>query len=531
MSSSKRCPFHFRLLVLSVVAVFGPFWLYHLRLNVSQTLMQHTPLLALAAGVLAIQRIRAYSDSKQQVAVNLHFIVWGFLGIACLACAIYLPSNWLGSFGGILSLWSLAWAYGGKPFTDRLRSSWALLFLCLPVPFNWAQIGISRLQQLATWLASTGLDLIGVRHVPYGVTVQSAKNIYFVEEACSGVNSLFAALAAVGFYLAYKNFSTIRSLVLLTLTLGWVVFANALRVFLIVMLDINAGFDLTSGIAHEFLGYGTFLFALAMAISSERLVQFIVPLPKRNAAAEFNKSTGYFAPLTHLWFGNWSTSNSVVASLSALLIISHLSLLVPTSKLLFAQSQTPIEFHAAIDKDFNNASLLPASIDDWNVTNFERKDRSKLAELFGATSLVWTIEKDDHTAVVSIDGMFRGWHDVSKCYKNSGWNIAQYEHLRTSASDFDNIVELRMRRGTQEYGMVVFGLLNQKGKYTPAPDAYSVWNRQQLKNEAAEGLYQVQILCERKDPIDPDLADEIHELFRHIENIFANTLESRIKGA
>ena len=70
-----------------------------------------------------------------------------------------------------------------------------------------------------------------------------------VEEACSGIHSLFSCLCAVIFVCVIRKSGFLRIVINAVQTTGWVIAANAVRVFLVIYafsewdLPLDKGFD------------------------------------------------------------------------------------------------------------------------------------------------------------------------------------------------------------------------------------------------------------------------------------------------
>src|SRR5205807_2642759 len=98
------------------------------------------------------------------------------------------------------------------------------------------------------------LDLVGVYHVLAGNVVEVGGRPLLVEEACSGIHSLFAVLAVTWFYAGWTRRAPLPAGVLLVAAVGWVLAANVTRVVAVAWADDAWGLDLATGWAHDALG-------------------------------------------------------------------------------------------------------------------------------------------------------------------------------------------------------------------------------------------------------------------------------------
>ena len=65
---------------------------------------------------------------------------------------------------------------------------------------------------------------------------------------------------------------------------------------------------------------------------------------------------------------------------------------------------------------------LPAKLDDWSVVKYKIDNRERGSDL-GKRSDQWTYRAPDYMAQVSLDQPFPGWHELTTCYRNSGWEL------------------------------------------------------------------------------------------------------------
>ena len=67
--------------------------------------------------------------------------------------------------------------------------------MTLPFPAGYDDKLIQFLQRQSSHLTSMILDCIGILHLPAGNVLELAQKRLFVDEACSGVDSLYALMA------------------------------------------------------------------------------------------------------------------------------------------------------------------------------------------------------------------------------------------------------------------------------------------------------------------------------------------------
>ncbi|VAX41873.1 hypothetical protein MNBD_PLANCTO02-1902, partial [hydrothermal vent metagenome] len=198
---------------------------------------QFFPIIPLGAAWLAYSRFKGI-ESLSQGKLIWRIPLWG-MAITLYFFAARLNSPWLAAFSFQLSLWALISSLGGKQLCVAMLPAWFFLWLAVPLPLGIDVQLIQTMQQVATVWASGFLDVCGYRHLVAGVTVIFPERSFLVEEACSGIHSLFAVVACSLFYLLQSKRGIIRSIFIMISAIFWVVVANAFRVFLVTVLSIQ----------------------------------------------------------------------------------------------------------------------------------------------------------------------------------------------------------------------------------------------------------------------------------------------------
>jgi exosortase B len=105
-----------------------------------------------------------------------------------------------------------------------------------------------------------------------GVVILIGPYQLLVQDACSGMNSIFA-LSAIGvFYVyAFRWQEKIRGLVLMTLIVPITIFANFLRVITLVLIAYYGGVDKIEGPLHDLTGIALFIVAIALMLLCDGL--------------------------------------------------------------------------------------------------------------------------------------------------------------------------------------------------------------------------------------------------------------------
>ncbi|NNJ26273.1 exosortase U [Alienimonas chondri] len=374
--------------------------------------------------------------------------------------AIWLGTPWLALVAAFLAVPACIYSLGGGTAVRPIVPAWVAIWTTLPPPFQWDERLVLRLQRVAADLASTALDLLGRRHLPSGVTVELPGRSYFVEEACSGVNSLYALVAVTALGLAWARRSWPRWLILLPVAVLWAVAANAVRVTAAVELSAGYGWPVAEGIGHEALGVLTFALAAGLTLSTDALLALIVP-PRANAAADSLEDDLEDEPDTVTevgWLPRTALPRPVIWGTAAglLLIVAAWDFTEGADQRSVVAVEVPDTLKPASE------SSLPALWNGWRRVGFRNVVRER-GHIDGTYSSIWSYRRGSIRAEVSMDGPFvDGWHDLQLCYTNSGWNctdavdrvVAQDQRADGSAGDVYTRLDLEQPLGRR--GVVFF---------------------------------------------------------------------------
>lgn len=252
---------------------------------------QYFPVLILAVAILFASRW----DRNLRLPSRLGWIFGGIsLGITAIAVVVWSP--WLSC---------LAFLFGIGSFfasqKEREKDAWGLLalwppcWLLLRLPLNLDLQLTTNLQSLTANISSYVLDLMGHSHRLTGNVFHLPKGALFVEDACSGVQSLFSLLFCATLLVCWQR----RSVALLPLYLVtaafWAGVMNIARVTIIAIGQEVLDMDLAHGWRHSVVGYVCLFGAIVMLISSDRLFRILFyPVPEDSESQGSN-------PLQAFW--------------------------------------------------------------------------------------------------------------------------------------------------------------------------------------------------------------------------------------
>jgi len=198
---------------------------------------------------------------------------WGLLplgaGLALTAIDANAQTRYVGALGLLLALPGLSLLLLGPRRTSKLRVPLLIGIMLVPIPYT-----VGTPLALRTLTASLVLPLLhglGLTAMREGTQLILPRQSFMVADACSGVATLYASLAAA-LVLAALSASQWRRALLILSAPALAVAANVVRVTLLVLLAQTFGSALLDTAIHEASGVATFLGVLValLAIANAR---------------------------------------------------------------------------------------------------------------------------------------------------------------------------------------------------------------------------------------------------------------------
>ena len=440
--------------------------------------------------------------------------------------AVLLFSPWTGALAFLFCLLASVYGFGGVSLTIRMLPAWLFCFLVLPLPFRLDVELITSLQTLTARWSSRLLDALGVMHVLAGNTVELPGRKLEVEEACSGVHSLFACFSVTLFFALWMRRSLIRGGLLLLSAVGWVLVANSLRVVLVACLE-KKGIPASEGFLHEMLGIGVFVFTMVMVLSTDRLILFFLPQreehPKSSSRQNADDPRPTFLPT---WRNTWLATRATVP------LILLFGLLATAQGYMLAVAP-PEEMRQRIAPETFanlNEGSLPANWGKWQRVGFDTQSRNRIEAEY---SRYWTFDSGTGRSYASIDYPFYGWHDLLVCYRATGWTVAKQILHTADGSDEERLpfVEVEMSQPPVSHGYLLFYSFDDRGRPLDFRSSSSTsarildrisnvranWNdagQKVAEGKQFEECYQVQLFVENYAPLTDADRKQAQEFFR-----------------
>lgn len=193
---------------------------------------------------------------------------WGLAplaaGLALAAVDANAQSRYPAALGLLLVLLGLSLLLLGSRRTRALRVPLLIGILLVPIPYT---LGTPlALRTITAMGVPPLLELIGVTSIREGTLLILPHNVFLVADACSGVATMYASLAAA-LVLAATSTSHWRRLALILCAPLLAVSANVVRVTLLVLIAQAFGTDLLDTMLHEASGVATFGVVLVLLFS------------------------------------------------------------------------------------------------------------------------------------------------------------------------------------------------------------------------------------------------------------------------
>ncbi len=131
----------------------------------------------------------------------------------------------------------------------------------LALPFGKDERFIGWLQGSSAAACGYALDALAVPHMRLANIIEIKGQQLFVEEACSGIASLYALLAAAALLVLVNGRSFLCSMLVIASVPVWAMLGNFLRLLTIALAQEYYQRDLSHGLDHELLGLLTFSLA------------------------------------------------------------------------------------------------------------------------------------------------------------------------------------------------------------------------------------------------------------------------------
>jgi exosortase len=450
------------------------------------------PIVPLAAAALAVRGSRTLGP----LAPGWALLTFGLLAVAWLLAAgadvMYSPA--LGTVATLAALAALAHGLGGVRLLWALVPAGIVLALAVRPPLRLDYELSYRLQTLATVCSSRALDMLGVYHLTSGHVVEIPGHRLYVEEACSGITSLFVVLSVTLCAALWGRRGPLATLALLAAAAVWVLLGNVVRITTGAYLLARWGVDVTSGWTHEALGLLVLVVVLGLIASTDRVIagvgaalrwawdrfaEFVTRAWREQEAADMarrgarrhmvaevrewrpkparppkpSRGPTRWPAARDTWVATWP----VVAAFGVLGLANGAAVF---GGLTYSSPALTRRLDGLVAGD------LPETVGELKREAF-RTARIGKAGTFGSASRQWSYRPTGEAGkglsglVVEVDDPYVGWHEVTDCYKAKGWVLESRKIV--SAKGVDRVVA-KLTRPLEGEALVVFSMDDARGE-------------------------------------------------------------------
>jgi hypothetical protein len=117
---------------------------------------------------------------------------------------------------------------------------------------------------------------------------------------------------------------------------------------------------------------------------------------------------------------------------------------------------------------------LRANWDGCPLASYDRHNRSEQNDDLGERSDVWQFAPPEGVVTISFDQKFPGWHELTRCYRNAGWQATnRLVHADGEYSKWP-IVTVELKR-QDEAAFLMFALVDHSSQPLTPPGAFNDW--------------------------------------------------------
>ncbi|MFO1066399.1 MAG: exosortase U [Pirellulales bacterium] len=458
----------------------APLLLAHLRGMWELEQYGFLPVLFLATLLIIAERWDRQSSAPKRP------LGWAILatGVLVLSAATSIWSPWLGCFAFLLI--SASWLVS---HCDRQVPNASLLYLlpplalCLRLPLNLDNDLTSVLQRLTSRLGSFVLDLLKVPHSITGNVFELTGGNLFVEEACSGIQSVFAVSSISLLMVAYLRRPILSIPAYIAVAVFWASGFNVVRVVTIALGQEWYGIDLAHGVAHQVLGYVCLGMAIILLASTDRLLKVsLFPVPQSQREDVYNPAINTWnrfvqfstfpcvdyrkrrLPVTNSPGTILQPSSAAPYGLLTLATVATVAL-IGQGVNLTAKNTRPVE--VAADKPFwiPEPDLLNDKIAGFQITSHNR-EYGTLDLPMGQYADIWSGQLNNASVRIAISQPYPEPHGLVVCYQGVGWLINEQDVVNQTEQGMNPWYFNRASfvNANGQYGYLFYSCMNDRAE-------------------------------------------------------------------
>ncbi len=368
---------------------------------------------------------------------NASAFKWLVTGHLLLALASFLLiSPFMAGLSFFVMSVALAVAKGSP--AENEAPAWSLPVLSLffiPPPLMMDQQIHQVLAGLAARLSQGWLDAMQVLHVVQGTIVATPGKRFFVDDACSGTNTLLVAVCVALIVSSLNKRSLVHAAVLLVSAGLLSVASNVLRICVVIGSAHFWGWELDHGWAHDAVGIVFFVLDLLLIWSADHGLHFLLNSSYDSGISSDSWSTPPATATGSRLFGRLSVCVAVIG-VTILAGPEVISLARPAAQAARTENPPLEEFQ------------MPAALSGW-VRESDKPVEDSMVGNVGVRNQVWLYRKGGLQAYVAVNFPFQGFHDTRLCYTGQGWKFQQQVDAALPGEKAKTVRFLEMNQPTE----------------------------------------------------------------------------------
>lgn len=493
---------HFRAPILWLLA-FVPLLVVHFNNMWYRPQYQYFPFVIGTVGYLIWTRSSPIPDGFTGPVrrYRAYFLLLMSLLIFGIGTALFSP--WFVAVGFVLATGSSLLFLRERFEIENAFGIWLITCLLVPLP-GMIDMKLSQwLQRLTTIVSGHILEFVSIPNIIEGTTLILASKRLGIEEACSGIVSMMAIVASCLILAVLSNRALLHSILLVASGIAWAAVTNVLRIVTLGFALEKFGIDLSEGWRHDVLGLVLFVGALVLAVSTDRLLCFVLsPIDMDNGLSwptrTWDALVTFMDPAAPGIVEGRKGKAEMPLSLSSvpMMACAGVFLLLGVASTAhgflragagesasFSPGTAPLV--ESLGEDF-----LPARIGDWKRVGFETTHSERL---FAQQSRVWRYQSEDKTAVFSVDFSFPTWHDLCECYSKIGWSQNGSSELNKSSKLGGDFLSTNFYKNTASEGILFFSFVENNGVAYVPPESLTWAGEAKRRLQPDKTLYQIQL--------------------------------------
>lgn len=479
----SRSFLQWRWLPVAIVLPLAPWIGVYLLQSWERPAFRFIPLLLVLCGWLLARR---YQPSYLGRGGALGIVV-GLLGFALAVSGVAQTSPWA-VHAGAVGMLAIAAGHWRRPEDGAAAwPVWLLLGLSIRPPSITADWLTGALQSSSTRVASLLLDSLQVLHFRAGNVIELPRARFMVEEACSGVQSVYTLIFVAATLAVLYRRSLVQAALLIVSAALWAAAMNVFRIVVVILLQAWFQEDWTSGWRHELIGYVALGLAMLLLWSTDRLIYLATaPILEREKSESLYTQLNPLILIYNRWIGGstepfrqvarpttdappaapaFSAAPAIGVALAIGTVLGIAGFPASWGVIRAAERQTI----RSLEELRIPQGALPEEVGDWRLAEFSTERRDSGSQ-FGEWSAVWNYQTNELNARVSLDYFFSGWHDLMFCYQMIGWTVLEREAV-VEENGASQTVSVVLLNPSGQRALLLYSLFELSGQPLLAPDS------------------------------------------------------------